>query len=509
SNHHGIKSSSNEIEDQNYHNFSQYKIQLKADFIKEYYEKVELDPKFSASFLGRDPKYNFSREVAHELGAQNATKITRLYPRKLEVVEKVIQKMFKLEIERKIPVSDKRLKEIALQADVLMAPYLDPNMEPDPIGFSDGWLSRFKKKLWHFDETGLTHLDLHDNQIQALPNKISQLSNLVVLQLCTNHLHLQHLSDEIGKLNKLQELKFENNPLRSLPKTIQRLPNARRVHQQGCEHRDLPVELGTAFELIYLDLSSSQFEVMPALNHMTKLEEFYISNNYLREIGASSLNLQSSNNSTNSYNSGTVSVGSGAGLISSVSTKHGSSSQGDLNAGTGTIQGGVTNSSVGQGVAAGTAMTGGGVTVLDLGYNLLAWLPKEVGDLADLKVLILEGNPIKSLQSSLVELVAYAVTYKLSDSFYVVEEQEQAPMNMKVNVLQSITPQQIERTSLMRIHDSILKRVQELDSQQYRDQHDPDNNNGSRSISRAITKTQLRVPGTTFALASSAMSTLQ
>ncbi|KAF9177518.1 Leucine-rich repeat, immunoglobulin-like domain and transmembrane domain-containing protein 1 [Haplosporangium sp. Z 11] len=355
----------------------------------------------------------------------------------------------------------------------------------------------------------LTHLDLHDNQIQALPNKISQLSNLVVLQLCTNHLHLQHLSDEIGKLNKLQELKFENNPLRSLPKTIQRLPNARRVHQQGCEHRDLPVELGTAFELIYLDLSSSQFEVMPALNHMTKLEEFYISNNYLREIGASSLNLQSSNNSTNSYNSGTVSVGSGAGLISSVSTKHGSSSQGDLNAGTGTIQGGVTNSSVGQGVAAGTAMTGGGVTVLDLGYNLLAWLPKEVGDLADLKVLILEGNPIKSLQSSLVELVAYAVTYKLSDSFYVVEEQEQAPMNMKVNVLQSITPQQIERTSLMRIHDSILKRVQELDSQQYRDQHDPDNNNGSRSISRAITKTQLRVPGTTFALASSAMSTLQ
>ncbi|KAF9187706.1 hypothetical protein BGZ51_004416 [Haplosporangium sp. Z 767] len=447
----------------------------------------------------------------------------------------------------------------------------------------------------------LTHLDLHDNQIQALPDKIGQLSNLVVLQLCNNHLRelpkdigrlrdlhdlvlsfnqLQYLPDEIGKLNKLQELKFDNNPLRSLPKTIQRLTNVRRVHLQGCELRDLPVELGTAFkELIYLDLSGNQFEVMPALNHMTKLEEFYISNNYLREIGTSSLNLQSSNNSTNSYSSGTMSVGSGAGLISSASTGHGSSSQGGLNAGTGTIQGGVTNSSASQTVAAGTAMMGGGVTasklsdlkrlrvfeahhnqirvlspkikllpqleVLDLGYNLLAWLPKEVGDLADLKVLILEGNPIKSLPSSLTKLmgtlevfrvgewpengfeitrvrnflfdslstcinwVAYAVTYKLSDLFYVVDEQEQAPMNMKINVLQSIMPQQIERTLLMRMHDSILKRVQELDSQQYRDQHDSDNNNGSGSISRAITATPSRAPGTTFALASSAMSTLQ
>lgn len=304
----------------------------------------------------------------------------------------------------------------------------------------------------------LTHLDLHDNQIQALPDKIGQLSNLIVLHLCNNHLRelpkdigrlrdlqdlilsfnfIQVLPDEIGKLNKLQELKFDNNPLRSLPKTIQRLVNVRRVHLQGCALRDLPVELGVAFkELIYLDLSGNQFEVMPPLDQMYKLEEFYISNNYLREIGTSSLNLSNTNNNSNSnsnsYNSGTLSgpLGGGLGMANNALVGSGSMSQsgpGGNTSGGGSL--GVTASKLSDlkrlrvfeahhnqiRALSSKISVLNHLEVLDLSDNLLSWLPKEVGDLAQLKVLLLKGNPIKSLPSSLTKLMGSLEVFRIGE----------------------------------------------------------------------------------------------
>ncbi|KAF9925213.1 hypothetical protein FBU30_004971 [Linnemannia zychae] len=418
----------------------------------------------------------------------------------------------------------------------------------------------------------LTHLDLHDNRINALPDKIGQLSNLVVLQLCNNQLkelprdigrlkdlhdlvlsfnQLRKLPDEIGKLNKLQELKFDNNPLRSLPKTIQRLTNVRRVYLQGCELHDLPVELGVAFkELVYLDLSGNRFEVMPALDQMTRLEELYISNNMLREIGTSSLNLQTSSITSSNYNTGTISgpMSGGLGLANNSQIGNGSHSSqtgsgNSSQAGTIAVNSSTGHSSIGS--MSGTFSKGGGVTasklselkrlrvfeaannqirvlshnimmlsrleVLDLSDNLLTWLPKEVGDLADLKVLILEGNPIKSLPSSLSKLMGSLEVFRIGEwpenGFEIIREQSQ--INMKINVLQTFLPQQIERTLLMRMHDSILKRVQELDSQRYRDEHDLDKVTGSGLHSRALTGSSHRTPGASFALATNVVNMMQ
>jgi len=81
-------------------------------------------------------------------------------------------------------------------------------------------------------------------------------------------------------------------------------------------------------------------------------------------------------------------------------------------------------------------------------------------------------------------------------------------MNMKINVLQSFMPQQIERTLLWRMHDSILRRVQELDSQQYRDQHDLDGVTGAGPVSRALTTGSMSPRGTTLALSASTTNAL-
>ncbi|KAF9353798.1 hypothetical protein BGX34_011370 [Mortierella sp. NVP85] len=403
----------------------------------------------------------------------------------------------------------------------------------------------------------LTHLDLHDNQIRALPEKIGQLSNLVVLQLCNNQLQelpkdigrlrdlhdlvlsfnqLHSLPDEIGKLTKLQELKFNNNPLQSLPKTIQRLTNVRRVYLQGCELRDLPVELGIAFkDLVYLDLSENKFEFMPALDQMNKLEEFYINGNFLRDIGTSSLNLQTTTTTPAPNSSGTTTGVSGqannagSGSVSVGGQTGGAAASQSGNA-AGSTQGAGSN-------GLSSAMASGGLTasklselkrlrvfeaqdnqiraltpkiktlpcleVLNLGNNQLTCLPKEVGDIVDLKVLILEGNQIKSLPSTLTRLMGTLEVFRIGEwpenGFEITRDQP--AVNMKINVLQTYLPQQIERTMLMRMHDCILKRVQELDSQQYRDQHDQERSNSIGGGTR-IMPSQHKASGSTYSLGS-------
>ncbi|KAF9164840.1 hypothetical protein DFQ26_000971 [Actinomortierella ambigua] len=491
----------------------------------------------------------------------------------------------------------------------------------------------------------LTHLDLHDNQLQVLPEKIGMLSNLVVLQLCNNHLRelprdigrlrdmqdlvlsfnrLVTLPDEIGKLTKLQELKWNNNPLRELPRTIQKLSQVRRVHFQGCRLQQLPVALGVAFkDLTYVDLSDNQFEVLPALDQMHRVEELYISHNLIRDLGSSALYLagsvlsgsgsisaatgasvaaaaaaaaaataptsssisgsvqSSASNTLTSNATGTLSnttavnetaspegvmsistgPASGAGLMSMLAAANAASSS--ANSGNNNnISGGI-SSSLGMMGGSGSGSGGGGggggsgqhhrssigagvtaskladlkhlrvleahhnqirvltekikllrgLEVLDVSHNLLDGVPKEVGELSLLKVLVLEGNPIQALPSTLSRLMGSLEIFQIGDwpehGFEITRDQ--TPINMKVNILQSAMPRQIERTLLWRMHEAILKRAHELDSRK-----DPYPNGyesripmerfrprGNGLLSTAATGT------TTLALASSTVYSLQ
>ena len=86
---------------------------MKAEFINDYLSGSALDPKLSASSVGRWDKYQFNsvdvtRILASKeqilakvetLGPRNSQKISRMYPRKMEVIEEAIFDMFKNQID--------------------------------------------------------------------------------------------------------------------------------------------------------------------------------------------------------------------------------------------------------------------------------------------------------------------------------------------------------------------------------------------------------------------------
>ncbi|KAI7815798.1 hypothetical protein BC939DRAFT_471579 [Gamsiella multidivaricata] len=88
-------------------------LSLKADFIKDVLAEQELDPRFPAASVGRRQKYNFTRaEISRmirdaddtprkvqEASHRNPVKISRIYPRKMEVIEKVLYSQLKNEID--------------------------------------------------------------------------------------------------------------------------------------------------------------------------------------------------------------------------------------------------------------------------------------------------------------------------------------------------------------------------------------------------------------------------
>src|SRR5688572_3209839 len=94
-------------------------------------------------------------------------------------------------------------------------------------------------------------------------------------------------------------------------------------------------------------------------------------------------------------------------------------------------------------------------------------------------------------------------------------------MNIKINVLQSFMPQQIESTLRLRMHDSILKRMQELDSQEYGYQEGQDSATvadaetgtgagaGPGNLSMTTSAGSSRVHETTFSLSASTANALQ
>ncbi|XP_032274242.1 E3 ubiquitin-protein ligase LRSAM1 isoform X3 [Phoca vitulina] len=104
-------------------------------------------------------------------------------------------------------------------------------------------------------------LDLHDNQLSALPDDIGQLTALQVLNVERNQ--LTYLPRSIGNLIQLQTLNVKDNKLKELPDTLGELRSLRTLDVSENDMQRLPQLLAHARALETLSLDASSMVYPP------------------------------------------------------------------------------------------------------------------------------------------------------------------------------------------------------------------------------------------------------
>ncbi|CAG8719192.1 46009_t:CDS:2 [Gigaspora margarita] len=267
----------------------------------------------------------------------------------------------------------------------------------------------------------LITLNLRQNQINNLPVDFGKLTNLIDLDLSYNELVL--LPESLGSLKKLTEIKINNNPsLMAIPDTLQKLSQIKKIYLQHCNLSSIPFTIGEAYnQLNYVNISYNLFDTVPNLQGMNNVTIFNISNNRIVDLTEKLYQLESL---CELY-------------VMNNKLTHIPKSIGNLK----------------------------NLEILDASENLLVELPLSIGDCQNLRELKLRGNSLESLPATLRQLTSLDVFHVgqwPATEFKVLHDEIQQE-NLKLSPYQFNVPQDAERTLLWRMHDSILKRLKEID----------------------------------------------
>ncbi|KAI5083332.1 hypothetical protein GOP47_0003075 [Adiantum capillus-veneris] len=280
------------------------------------------------------------------------------------------------------------------------------------------------EKWWEVVE--LQKLLLAHNNIKVLANELGNLQSLTVLNV--SHNQIASLPSSIGRLTLLKSLDVSGNTLSSLPAEI---GAASALVRLNCSHNklsSLPSSLGCCVELAELKAANNCLQALPIeLQHCTRMLVLDVENNKLKEIPhgllSSLVNLTEINAAKCMISELPESIGCLSHLIRLDLHQNAISSLPSAIEGCIILAelslGGNRLSSVPVELKALTALgtldlqtnqiseipvevCSLRLSVLDLSNNNLAGLPAELGTMTTLRKLLLSGNPLRTLRSSLV-----------------------------------------------------------------------------------------------------------
>ncbi|XP_017982612.1 PREDICTED: LRR repeats and ubiquitin-like domain-containing protein At2g30105 [Theobroma cacao] len=152
-------------------------------------------------------------------------------------------------------------------------------------------------------------LDVNNNCIQDVPEKISCLNSIQKLLLNANgisdeaihwegltslkyltvlsisHNHLTNLPSSLGFLTSLRQLHVTNNKLTSLPNEISILAQLEVLKANNNRITTIPARIGECNSLIEVDLSANLLSELPeTLGNLHNLKALYLSNNGLKRL---------------------------------------------------------------------------------------------------------------------------------------------------------------------------------------------------------------------------------
>ncbi|XP_060775857.1 leucine-rich repeat-containing protein 40 isoform X2 [Neoarius graeffei] len=248
----------------------------------------------------------------------------------------------------------------------------------------------------------LVVLDVHDNQLTALPASIGELEQLQKLILSHNKLtelptelwsltnlrclHLQQnlleqLPADLGQLCHLEDLDVSNNKLMAVPDSLAELGNLIKLNLSFNNLKSLPPAVSGMKNLRMLDCSRNQLEsVPPVLAQMASLEQLYLRHNKLRFLpelpSCKTLKLHCGNNQIEVLEANHLKHLSALSVLELRDNKVKSLPE-EI-----------------------TALQG--LERLDLTNNDISSVPCGLGTLPKLKSLALEGNPLRTIRREIL-----------------------------------------------------------------------------------------------------------
>jgi Leucine-rich repeat (LRR) protein len=133
------------------------------------------------------------------------------------------------------------------------------------------------------DAINLSDLYVRASKMPSLPRSISNLTNLIRLDMIENE--LSSLPSSISALANLRLLDLSDNKLSSLPSSISHLTNLNELVLDGNELSSLPSAVSSLTQLTYLDLGNNKLSSFPpSISHLTNLTTLNLRNNKLSSL---------------------------------------------------------------------------------------------------------------------------------------------------------------------------------------------------------------------------------